>query len=93
MSVDQSLYAVAPSERDLRPGMVVIFELYILRGKSSASDHAVCWGAFPIVNNDFTVVSGKCPVPLKSRSCRARRLYLPHVPLLYGTKPPVYRPK
>jgi len=63
-NIGQSLYAVCPSERELRPGMIILFEVYLLRGENSASDHAVAWGAFPIVNADFTVINGKYKMPM-----------------------------
>ena len=36
----------------------------LLAGENSASDHAVAWGAFPIVNADFTVINGKYKTPV-----------------------------
>ena len=49
-NVNQNLFTVCPSSADIRPGMVVVFELYVLKGDATPIDRAVGWGVFPIVN-------------------------------------------
>ena len=38
--------------------MVLTFELFLLRGSHSPTDVAVAWGAFPISDANFDIVSG-----------------------------------
>jgi hypothetical protein len=64
LELDQSLYTTCPSEHSVRPGMVLLFELYLLRGASSRTDLSVGWGAFPLVGPDFRVVNGQFKLPL-----------------------------
>ena len=42
----------------------MIFELVFLSSKTSSDDVVVGWGAFPIVNGDFQLNTGKFKVPL-----------------------------
>ena len=64
MKVDQSVYTVAPAKVDLKPGMILTFELFLLRGSQSPTDVAVAWGAFPICDANFDIISGKFKAPL-----------------------------
>ena len=48
-----------PSKTDVRPGMVLVFELFILRGKVSPTDKVVGWGVFPICDDKFNIIEGK----------------------------------
>lgn len=48
MSFNQSVFTVCPARPDIRPGMVLVFELYILRGDATPVDRPVAWGSFPI---------------------------------------------
>ena len=42
----------------------MIFELVYLSNKSSSEDVTVGWGAFPIVNGEFEINTGKFKIPL-----------------------------
>lgn len=64
LEVEQSLFTTCPSEVSVRPGMVLLFELYLLRGHSAPKDLSVGWGAFPLVGPDFQVVNGKFKLPM-----------------------------
>ena len=44
--------------------MVLMFELYLLRGEVSPIDRVVAWGVFPVVDCEFNVISGKYKVPM-----------------------------
>ena len=57
--IDQSVFTVLPSMPSIRPGMVLVFELFLLRGAVMATDRVVAWGAFPIADATFDVVEGK----------------------------------
>ena len=59
VQMDQSVFTVLPSRPGIRPGMVLIFELFLLRGAVVATDRVVAWGAFPIADAKFDVVEGK----------------------------------
>ena len=59
LKVDQSVFTVCPSKPDMLPGMVLIFELFILRGSVTPTDKVVGWGCFPICDADFNVIEGK----------------------------------
>ncbi|XP_072880363.1 uncharacterized protein [Hemitrygon akajei] len=50
LSFNQSIAMVLPSVNNTKPGMTLIFDLFLLHGISSSVDRAVAWGAFPICN-------------------------------------------
>ncbi|KAF0692494.1 Aste57867_16438 [Aphanomyces stellatus] len=62
--VDQNIYVVCPSQSELRPANVVVFEIYMLSGQSATKDAVVGWGVLPVCNADFEVVAGRFKVPL-----------------------------
>ncbi|KAK7489378.1 hypothetical protein BaRGS_00019322 [Batillaria attramentaria] len=64
MKVDQSVFTVLPAKASLRPGMVLTFELFLLRGSVLNTDHVVGWGVFPICDGQFDIVEGKYKCPL-----------------------------
>eukprot|EP01137_Pigoraptor_chileana_P024220 Opistho-2@91791 len=64
LHLDQSVYTVCPARPDIRPGMVVVYELFLLRGIASPVDKVVGWGAFPIADAEFSVIEGKQMCPL-----------------------------
>ena len=39
--------------------MVIVFELFLLRGATVSNDKVMGWGAFPITDGGFDVVEGK----------------------------------
>lgn len=57
--IDQSVFTVCPPRPDIRPGMVLVFELFLLRGAVTPTDRVVAWGCFPICDSNFRVVEGK----------------------------------
>ena len=59
MQLDQSVFTVLPSKPNVRPGMVLTFELFLLRGAVVPTDRVVAWGAFPIADGSFDVIEGK----------------------------------
>ena len=63
LQIDQSVFTVCPAKPDVRPGMILAFELFILRGAVTPTDRVVGWGCFPISNGQFDIVEGKyrCP--------------------------------
>ena len=44
---------------EIRPGMVLVFELFLLRGSVVPCDQCVGWGVFPIADGKFQVIEGK----------------------------------
>ncbi|XP_072175940.1 uncharacterized protein [Diadema setosum] len=64
MTIDQSLFTVCPSKPDIRPGMVLVFELFLLRGTLLPVDKVVAWGVFPICDGQFEVLQGKYKAPM-----------------------------
>eukprot|EP00794_Sanderia_malayensis_P012036 gene12036-13278_t len=59
LTIDQSVFEVCPSSPDMKAGMVLMFELFILRGAVTPIDKVVGWGCFPISDGNFDVVEGK----------------------------------
>ena len=57
--IDQSVFTVCPSRPDMRPGMILVFELFILRGAVTPTDKVVGWACFPICDGNFNVIEGK----------------------------------
>lgn len=78
--VNQNVYLVCPPECALRPGNVLIFELFHLssahnnssnggggRGQHQQQQHddqVVAWGAMPLSTPDFACIQGKFKIPL-----------------------------
>lgn len=73
--VNQSMYVVCPPECALRPGNVLIFELFLLapatreraarrRQHHHLDDQVVAWGAMPLTTPDSQHIRGKFKVPL-----------------------------
>ncbi|XP_045180354.2 uncharacterized protein LOC123539694 isoform X3 [Mercenaria mercenaria] len=63
LKFDQCMFTVLPSKASLKPGMVVVFELYLLRGSVVSTDKVVAWGCAPICDAQFEVIEGKYRVP------------------------------
>ena len=59
LQIDQSVFTVCPAKPDVRPGMVLVFELFILRGSVTPTDRVVGWGCFPICDGEFNIVEGR----------------------------------
>ena len=59
LKLDQSVFTVCPAKPDIRPAMVLMFELFLLRGAVTPTDRVVAWGTFPISDAEFNIVEGK----------------------------------
>lgn len=57
--IDQSVFTVLPAKPGIRPGMVLLFELYLLRGAMVPTDRVVGWGVFPVADAGFDSIEGK----------------------------------
>ena len=58
------LYYMLPPRSSLAPSNVIISEIVYLSSKNTNKDVVKGWGAFPIVNGEFEVNSGKFKVPI-----------------------------
>ena len=59
------LYYMLPPSLGLLPSNVIIFEIVYLSSKNDITkDIVVGWGAFPIVNGEFEINTGKFKVPM-----------------------------
>jgi len=54
--IGSSLYTVLPSKPSMRPGMIITFELFLLKGHILKSDRVVAWGCFPVCDGSFEVI-------------------------------------
>ena len=59
LQLNQSLFTVLPSKPSLRPGMIITFEVYLLKGNVVNTDRVVAWGCFPVCDGTFEVIEGK----------------------------------
>ncbi|KAL9869667.1 uncharacterized protein GJ701_006959 isoform 2-T3 [Geothlypis trichas] len=59
----QSIQTVLPHRKALKPGMVLLFELFLLHGTYTWIDREVGWGAFPLCDNNFNALEGKFKCP------------------------------
>jgi|694.fasta_scaffold103295_2 hypothetical protein len=57
------MYFMLPPSLELQPSQVIMFELVYLSSKETTDDVVLGWGAFPIVNGDFEINTGKFKVP------------------------------
>jgi hypothetical protein len=58
------LYFMLPPSSALNPANVLMFEILYLSSKNTTADVCVGWGAFPIVNGDFEINTGKFKLPM-----------------------------
>ena len=59
------LYYMLPPSLSLLPSNIIMFEIVYLSSKEDITkDIVVGWGAFPIVNGDFEINTGKFKVPI-----------------------------
>ena len=59
------LYYMLPPSLSLLPSNVILFEIVYLSSKEDVTkDIVVGWGAFPIVNGEFQINTGKFKVPI-----------------------------
>ncbi|XP_060134205.1 uncharacterized protein LOC118090247, partial [Zootoca vivipara] len=59
----QSVHTDVPARKDGKPGEILLFELFLLRGTNTCIDRVVGWGAFPLCNNNLDTVDGKFKCP------------------------------
>ena len=59
---NESVFTVAPAQRDLRPTLTYVLELYQL-GTSRWPDKVVAWSAFPAVDINNRLCSGRLKIP------------------------------
>uniref|UniRef100_H2XRF8 Uncharacterized protein n=1 Tax=Ciona intestinalis TaxID=7719 RepID=H2XRF8_CIOIN len=62
--LEQSVFTVLPPQWKVQPGMILVFELFLLRGSISPIDRVVAWGAFPICDSNFAIVQGHYKLPM-----------------------------
>uniref|UniRef100_A0A8D0H6S1 Uncharacterized protein n=1 Tax=Sphenodon punctatus TaxID=8508 RepID=A0A8D0H6S1_SPHPU len=60
---DQSVHTVVPARMDVKLGMILLFELFLLRGTNTYIDRIVGWGVFPLCDNNFDALEGKFKCP------------------------------
>ncbi|XP_077209283.1 uncharacterized protein LOC143845107 isoform X2 [Paroedura picta] len=72
---DQSVHTDVPARKNGKPGEILTFELFLLRGTNTCIDRVVGWGAFPLCNNNFDTVEGKfkCPLLRGHYNCKIDR--------------------
>jgi len=64
---EKSLLIVAPPRADIRPSMVYLFELFLLKSKEYTNDQVLGWGVFPLIDSEFELNKGKFKVFLFRR--------------------------
>uniref|UniRef100_H3AIL9 Uncharacterized protein n=1 Tax=Latimeria chalumnae TaxID=7897 RepID=H3AIL9_LATCH len=64
LQFNQSVFTVLPAKTDVRPEMVFLFELFLLRGTNNHIDRVVGWGAFPVCDGALDLLEGKFKCPL-----------------------------
>ncbi len=63
LKIEQSLTFRIPSLGELRPNMVLSFELFLL-ATGGVADKVMAHAFFPICNSDFTPIEGKFKIPM-----------------------------
>jgi len=58
------MYYMMPPSSKLQPSNVLMFEIVYLSSKNTCKDVILGWGAFPIVNGEFEINTGKFKVPI-----------------------------
>ncbi len=59
---EKSLLIVTPSRAEVKPSMIYLFELFLLKSKEYVHDQVLGWGVFPLINADFELNQGKFKV-------------------------------
>uniref|UniRef100_K7FC06 Orofacial cleft 1 candidate gene 1 protein n=1 Tax=Pelodiscus sinensis TaxID=13735 RepID=K7FC06_PELSI len=60
---DQSVHTVLPAGHEVKLGMTLLFELFLLHEANTYIDRIVGWGAFPLCDNNFRTLEGKFKCP------------------------------
>lgn len=55
---EKSILMVAPKRSEVRPSMVYLFELFLLKSKEFSHDQVLGWGVFPLISADFELNKG-----------------------------------
>ncbi|XP_030070925.1 uncharacterized protein LOC115477898 [Microcaecilia unicolor] len=63
MYFNQDVHTVPLTEKDVKPGMTLLFELFLLHGANTYIDRVVGWGAFPFYDDNFVILEGKFKCP------------------------------
>jgi len=61
---EKSLVLETPSRLEIRPSMVYLFELFLLKSKEYTHDQVLGWGVFPLINAEFELNTGRYKVYL-----------------------------
>ena len=66
MPFDQSVFTVlhVPPRPGIKPGMILMFELFLLRGELLFSDRVVAWSTFPITDGQLDIIGGNFNCPM-----------------------------
>eukprot|EP00033_Pygsuia_biforma_P002828 GCRY01003122.1.p1 GENE.GCRY01003122.1~~GCRY01003122.1.p1 ORF type:complete len:961 (+),score=314.90 GCRY01003122.1:189-3071(+) len=64
LTIDQTIHTVCPSQPEIKPAMLFVFELFKLRGPQVPTDQVVGWGCFPMATFQFEIIKGCFKVPL-----------------------------
>ena len=64
MPFDQSVFTVLPPRPGIKPGMILMFELLLLRGELLSSDMVVAWGTSPIADGQLDIIGGNFNCPM-----------------------------
>lgn len=64
LHVEDSVFALCPPKPDLKPSFIFVIELFQLASRNNPVDKVVAWTALPMINTQFTVVTGKIRLPL-----------------------------
>ena len=64
LHIEDSVFALCPPRPELKPSFIFVIELFQLANKNNPVDKVVAWTALPMINSQFSVVSGKFRLPL-----------------------------
>lgn len=56
------LTLIAPARANIRPSMVWLFELFMLKSKEYTHDQVLGWGVFPLIDSEFELIKGNFKV-------------------------------
>jgi len=64
LDFDHSLYTATPSQRDMKPSMCLIFQLFRIKNSTKPKSTEVGWSAFPLSDPKFAPIRGRFQVPM-----------------------------
>jgi len=59
---DESILLQVPPRASVRPSMVILFELFMLKSKDYSQDQVLGWGVFPLIDSNFELNKGRFKV-------------------------------